>query len=63
MRCKHGKYHLTVDDDGVGIDRRTRSEPQGMGLRIMGFRAKKIGARLEIGRNSLGGARIELGFL
>jgi PAS domain S-box-containing protein len=63
IRCKRGKYRLTVDDDGIGIDHRAQREPQGMGLRIMGFRAKKIGARLDIGNNSLGGARIELGFL
>jgi PAS domain S-box-containing protein len=60
---QHGKYRLTVDDDGVGIDHRAQREAQGMGLRLMGFRAKKIGARLDIGNNAQGGTRIELGFL
>jgi PAS domain S-box-containing protein len=63
MHNQNGKYRLTVDDDGVGIDASEQGEPQGMGLRIMGFRAKKIGARLDIGSNPESGTRIQLRFL
>lgn len=63
MSHPNGKYRLIVDDDGVGIDHHERTDPQGMGLRIMGFRAKKIGARLNIGSNPQGGTRIQIRFL
>lgn len=63
MMREHGKYHLTVDDDGVGIDCNDHNAPQGMGLRIMGYRAKKIGARLNIGSSPQGGTRIQVRFL
>ncbi|MDJ0783976.1 MAG: cache domain-containing protein [Desulfosarcinaceae bacterium] len=63
MRCDNGRYCLTVDDDGVGIHHREQTDAKGMGLRIMGFRAKKIGARLDIGHNPQGGTRIQLRFL
>ena len=45
---KHdGTIELTVRDDGVGLDSGVE-HPQGMGLRIMAFRARMIDASLEI---------------
>ncbi|HTS25382.1 MAG TPA: PAS domain S-box protein [Bryobacteraceae bacterium] len=48
------EWRLTVYDDGVGIpESRPGTSPQGMGLLIMGYRAKMIGGTLEVrpGRN------------
>ncbi|WP_319526322.1 cache domain-containing protein [uncultured Desulfosarcina sp.] len=64
IRQYEGRYRLIVDDDGVGIDIHQRLPPDGvgMGLRIMSFRAKKIGARLEVGAPAGGGTRIQIDF-
>jgi signal transduction histidine kinase len=64
IRQYEGRYRLIVDDDGVGIDihQRLPAGGAGMGLRIMGFRAKKIGARLEVGAPAGGGTRIQIDF-
>jgi PAS domain S-box-containing protein len=64
IRQHDGRYRLLVDDDGVGIDihRRPPADGAGMGLRIMGYRAKKIGARLEVGTHASGGTRIQIDF-
>ncbi|MGH7875075.1 MAG: PAS domain-containing protein [Candidatus Binatia bacterium] len=55
-QCEH-KLYLTVRDNGIGfpkiIERR-----DGMGLRIMNYRASMIGATLEIKNNSNGGAAV-----
>jgi signal transduction histidine kinase len=50
---------LTVDDDGTGIvsDKNHRSE--GMGLNIMKYRARIIGAVLTISRRRNGGTTVE----
>ena len=64
IRQHEGRYRLIVDDDGVGIDfhHHAPANGAGMGLRIMGFRAKKIGARLEVGTHAGGGTRIQIDF-
>lgn len=48
---------LEVEDDGVGIDER-RPEHEGLGLRVMRYRARLIGAALEIGASPAGGTRV-----
>lgn len=48
---------LMVKDDGVGIGRAARN-PDGMGLRIMEYRARMIGAGLEVTRIPSGGTRV-----
>lgn len=53
-----GKIVVTVDDNGCGIP--SEPESDGMGLRIMGFRAKMIGASLEIKRRGPRGTAIRL---
>jgi signal transduction histidine kinase len=52
-----GSVVLEVDDDGGGIP----AEPtgsKGIGLRVMRYRARTIGARLETGSPPAGGTRI-----
>jgi PAS domain S-box-containing protein len=44
--CESGGRILTVQDDGKGLER--QPDEKGMGLRIMEYRAKVIGASLEI---------------
>jgi PAS domain S-box-containing protein len=45
---------LTVEDDGVGLSAGRRSR-DGMGIRVMSYRARMIGARLEISGRGGGG--------
>lgn len=52
---------LTVEDDGVGI-RREAVNRDGMGLRIMEYRARMIGARFRIEERSAGGTRVVCDF-
>ena len=47
----HG-VQLAIRDDGVGCD---ADNPEGMGLRIMRYRARLLGARLEVGNCPEGG--------
>jgi PAS domain S-box-containing protein len=53
-----GRLVLTVIDDGIGLPRGGRSE--GMGLRIMDFRANMIQAALTIGPHAEGGTEVKL---
>ncbi len=55
----NGQIVLTVEDDGVGINKNTESEETGMGLRIMEFRAKMINASFSIKPRSKGGTRVQ----
>ncbi|MBU1565481.1 MAG: cache domain-containing protein [Proteobacteria bacterium] len=56
-----GKYRLSITDDGIGFDESEKSN--GMGLRIMGLRAKKIMAELTIAGSATGGTAITINFL
>jgi signal transduction histidine kinase len=49
-------FELTVEDDGRGMDRSVRSG--GMGLHIMDYRARAIGAELDISPGKDGGTRV-----
>jgi signal transduction histidine kinase len=49
-------FELTVEDDGGGIDRSARGG--GMGLHIMDYRARAIGAELDISLGKDGGTRV-----
>jgi PAS domain S-box-containing protein len=53
-----GLVRLAVCDNGTGLSETTGSE--GMGLRIMGFRAKMIRATLDFGQVEGGGCRVTL---
>ncbi len=50
------KIALKITDDGLGIPEVI--ETDGMGLRIMGFRAKMINASLDIGSGENGGTTV-----
>jgi signal transduction histidine kinase len=50
-------FFLKVQDDGVGIDR-ANINPQGMGLSIMDYRARMIGADFRVARLSTGGTEV-----
>ena len=53
---------LVVEDDGVGFDRSALQEAQGVGVRIMHYRANIIGAELDI-RSTLGkGTRVSCSY-
>jgi two-component system, LuxR family, sensor kinase FixL len=51
------RIKLTVEDDGLGIPP-AQNLQEGLGLRLMHYRAEVIQAKLEIQRSALGGARI-----
>lgn len=48
---------ITIDDDGIGFPK-TLSEDRGMGVDIMGYRARVIGGTLTIDRRPEGGTRV-----
>ncbi len=50
-------FRLTIDDDGIGLPDDMQAGP-GMGLRIMHYRARMIGASLRVQRRASGGARV-----
>jgi PAS domain S-box-containing protein len=57
LRNRRGFVRLDIEDDGSGIP--DDVDPlKGMGLRIMQYRAKAIGATIKIGKNSRGGTSI-----
>jgi signal transduction histidine kinase len=52
-----GRVRLTVEDNGVGISR-ALPNPEGMGLRIMEYRARMIGADFQIASAGPRGTRV-----
>ena len=60
LRQTGGRTAAEVTDDGVGIPEDVRTG--GMGLRIMGYRAKIIDATLEVGPAPGGGTRVSISF-
>jgi signal transduction histidine kinase len=57
LGLKEGELCVSVSDDGVGIDHAGRN-PLGMGLNIMEYRARMIGADLKITRREPRGTRV-----
>jgi len=57
LRAVGGELVLTVMDDGVGFPH-TLTKNRGMGVDIMGYRARVINARLAINRRDEGGTII-----
>jgi two-component system, NarL family, sensor histidine kinase UhpB len=53
------KFTLTIADDGVGLDRSCKSI-NGMGLKLMAYRAGMIGAKLEISSNEPKGTLVRI---
>jgi len=50
------RIELSVSDDGVGIPPEAKMD--GLGLRIMHYRARRIGGALEVARTNQGGTRV-----
>jgi PAS domain S-box-containing protein len=60
LSADNGRDMLTIRDDGHGIAEAVDS--RGMGLRLMNYRANKIGALLDIRKNGEGGTLVTLEF-
>lgn len=56
-----GRGKLQIDDDGVGIAD-ALGQSSGMGLQIMGYRARMIGGSLSVSRKSRGGTIVTCDF-
>jgi PAS domain S-box-containing protein len=56
----HDQAELSVCDDGSGFEPSLLGRGKGMGLHIMQYRAKMIGANLDIRENSRGGATVSV---
>ncbi|MCP4129647.1 MAG: PAS domain S-box protein [bacterium] len=54
---ENGHNLLMIKDDGVGLPEKIK-EKKGMGLNIMTYRARMIGASMDIGRGKEGGTEI-----
>jgi len=52
------KIGLTIQDDGIGIS--DLDQFQGMGIKIMKYRATRIGASLDIFKDPEGGTQVVL---
>ena len=57
LECKDGVLVIEVDDDGEGFDE-TATAADGIGLRVMRYRARLMESDLEIGSPPAGGTRI-----
>jgi len=57
MRAANGELKLEVVDDGVGLSSGT-PQSGGMGLHIMGYRARSIGGTLQLSRPVQGGTAV-----
>lgn len=61
LEVENGTAVLTVTDDGNGISK-IRQDGQGMGLRIMAYRASMMGGSFDIGRLPWRGTRVTCKF-
>lgn len=56
LKSNGDKIELSISDDGTGFSPESRVD--GLGLRIMNYRARRIGGSLEVATNARGGTRI-----
>jgi len=59
--AKGGRGKLQIDDDGAGIPE-APAQGSGMGLQIMGYRARMIGGSLSVSRKPRGGTIVTCDF-
>lgn len=59
LQVMDGKFELTIEDDGVGLQRSFKSA-NGMGQKLMAYRAAMIGAKLEIAANEPKGTIVRI---
>jgi signal transduction histidine kinase len=57
LSAESSHFLLKIQDDGMGIDRASLN-PQGMGLSIMEYRARMIGANFQVKRLAAGGTEV-----
>jgi len=57
LRANPGGLELRVEDDGMGIGT-SRRPADGLGVKIMEFRARMVGASFEVGSGSAGGTGV-----
>jgi signal transduction histidine kinase len=57
VRRQDGMLHLTVTDDGAGLSEKTIANP-GLGLRIMQYRSRMLGATLAVERAGASGGTV-----
>jgi PAS domain S-box-containing protein len=62
IECGDERVVMTVRDDGAGIPGELEPGRQGMGLHIMAYRARMIGAELDIRRAEGGGTAVTCSF-
>jgi len=61
LECLNGSAALSISDDGIGF--RDNSAPgHGLGLRIMNYRAQKVGGTLDVRSSPSGGVHIRCTF-
>jgi signal transduction histidine kinase len=60
LRADNGAHTVTVIDDGIGFEKPAASS--GMGLHVMDYRARVIGAEIEISKPAEGGCRVTCKF-
>ena len=58
LKADPGWIYLGISDNGAGFDPEKMAQPNGMGVRIMKFRAGMIGGTLSIERNAQGGVLV-----
>lgn len=56
---KHPGGILRIDDDGIGIGNNHERQAKGMGIHIMKYRARMIGAVMAISKREKGGTTVE----
>jgi PAS domain S-box-containing protein len=61
LSAEEGHGILSIEDDGVGISPAAASH-SGIGLHIMGYRAKMVGGSIEISRSARGGTVVTCSF-
>lgn len=62
LLAKSPQAQLLIQDDGGGIPTGTGSGASGLGLRIMGFRANRIGGRIDVSPLDIGGTLVTCEF-
>jgi len=57
-----GRYELTVEDNGIGLEDGKATDHGHFGLNIMRERAQRVGGAIELQRRKQGGTRVQLTF-
>jgi PAS domain S-box-containing protein len=58
LKTLDGELHLRIDDNGRGLTQTVSELPEGLGLKIMRYRAQTLGGDLTIGSAENGGASV-----